>query len=92
MSQTPQLILRLSPTGNVVAELPGANGSRRVIAIESLEQVRRILTARLCGEDRRIGYDTAPTQAQVDEWLRRHPKKRSRSTKVDLLRKAGLLS
>jgi hypothetical protein len=84
----PQLILRLSPSGEVVAELPGANGSRRVVSIESLDQVRRILRAQMFPSERRIGHDAAPTQAQIKSWLKANPRKRART---DILRKAGLL-
>ena len=64
---TPQLILTLTPQGDLVAELPAANGARRQVPDSSLETIRRILTAQLRAETT-IGLDGAPTSRQTIHW------------------------
>lgn len=64
----PQLLLTLSRAGDLVAELPGANGARRQIPIKDLSTVRRILQAQQLSAERRIGHDAAPTVTQVQDW------------------------
>ena len=64
---TPQLIITLSPAGAVQAELPGANGSRRVVPVHSIDQIQRILLAQARGE-RGIGTDAEPTTAALIHW------------------------
>lgn len=70
---TPQLILTLSPAGDLQIELPGANGSRRVVQVEGIDQLRRILYAQLHGE-RGIGSESEPTEAALRHW-RDHKRK-----------------
>lgn len=63
-----QLLLTLSSAGDIIAELPGANGARRQIPINDLSTIRRILQAQQLSAERRIGHDAAPTVAQVRDW------------------------
>src|SRR3954464_15533162 len=68
---TPQIILTLSPSGQLVLERPMA-GSRQTIPIApgSLESTaRRILLAQLRSESH-LGQDGLPTTAQVNHWNR----------------------
>ena len=67
---SPQVILTISPTGELQLELPGANGARRRIGVNehSLAPIaRRILEAQALRAIA-IGEDGAPTQAQVRHW------------------------
>src|SRR6266851_2775095 len=69
----PQLIITLNLTRDgLQAELPGANGSRRVIALRGAdfyESCLRMLKAQAESKIQ-IGLDGAPTQAQVKHWER----------------------
>lgn len=75
----PQVIITLSPAGTLQAELPGANGSRRVIPLgagpagrrdERIEAVLiRILTAQSRNQIE-LGLDGAPTSRQLLHWER----------------------
>ena len=67
---SPQMIISLSPTGELVTELPGLNGSRRKVILirgEAEEKIRHILQAQLKNKIE-IGLDGAPTQSQVKHW------------------------
>lgn len=74
----PQIILTLAPSGSLVAELPGPAGRRQVALSDdpakAIEVIRRVLQAQARAADdervRRIGHDSAPTQAQVIHWQR----------------------
>ena len=71
---TPQLILTLAPGGQLVVELPGANGSRRQVKLEGSDEdiiasLLRMLQAQLRSQIS-IGLDGAPTQAQARHWTR----------------------
>lgn len=71
MNKTPQIIVTLSPLGQLVIELPGV-GTRRQITSrdgEFHETCRRILEAQAMDRTE-IGLDGAPTQAQVKHWER----------------------
>lgn len=70
----PQLILTLSPQGQLIAELPGANGARRQVKLHGDDEtvvasLHRMLAAQLRGRVA-IGLDGAPTQAQERHWAR----------------------
>lgn len=75
----PQVIVTLSSAGTLQAELPGANGSRRVIPLgagstsrrdERIEAVLiRILTAQSRNQIE-LGLDGAPTSRQLLHWER----------------------
>lgn len=73
MSGLPQLIITLSPSQDgLQAELPGANGARRVVSFSKKDFAGDCLRI-LQGLARRaieIGEDGAPTQAQVKHWER----------------------
>ena len=67
---SPQVILTISPTGQLQLELPGANGARRKVEVneDNLAPIaRRILEAQALRAVA-IGEDGAPTQAQVRHW------------------------
>lgn len=70
---TPQLILTLGSSGQLIAELPGPAGRRQIELDNSprkaLAVIRRILEAQL-REAQTIGLDAAPTQAQTIHWQR----------------------
>lgn len=68
MSRAPQVLITLAPDGRLVAELPGANGSRRQVTIESLGTLRNILAAQLRQPASTIGTTGAPTSGQVIHW------------------------
>ena len=63
----PQLILTLSPAGDLLVELPGVNGSRRQIPVTNLSTLQTILQAQLRHQTN-IGLDGAPTARQVLHW------------------------
>src|SRR5712664_3978120 len=69
---TPQILVTLSPSGDLIAELPGTNGSRRVIALRAgaaESALLRILRAQLVAPaPPEIGSDGAPTTRQVRHW------------------------
>ena len=65
----PQVLITLSPSGNLQAELPGANGARRVVPIRDLESIERMLRGQLSAHYE-IGEDGAPTSRQVRHWER----------------------
>ena len=68
-SRTPQLTLKLDPFGNLVAELPGPNGSRRNSEpITSIDTIRTILAARLRTNHTTIGLDGDPMIGQIKHW------------------------
>jgi hypothetical protein len=66
---TPQLILTLSPEGELIVELPGIMATRRKLEIDERTAgavLKRILAAQAAGRSPdAIGTDSAPTQAQV---------------------------
>lgn len=63
---TPQVIVTLSPAGDLQVELPGTNGSRRVVPLtgDIEAALHRMLRAQARGE-RLIGSDAEPTEAQL---------------------------
>lgn len=70
----PQIILTLAPGGELKAELPGANGSRRQVLLqgpaeEQIAALQRILQGQLASSVE-IGLDGAPTEAQARHWQR----------------------
>lgn len=70
MIRTPQVLISLSPEGSLVAELPGANGSRRKVVLkdhEAVASLRRMLQAQ-ANSQWEIGTDGAPTARQVKHW------------------------
>jgi hypothetical protein len=67
-SRTPQVILRLSPEGRVVVELPSPSGSRRTEEVTSIESIRIILAAQLGNTSTTIGLDGAPCIGQITHW------------------------
>jgi len=70
-SRTPQITLKLDPFGNLVAELPGPNGSRRNSEpITSIDTIRTILAARLRTNHTTIGLDGDPMIGQIRHWER----------------------
>lgn len=70
MSRIPQILITLAPDGRLVAELPGANGMRRQVPVESLGTIRRMLGAQLAQPASSIGTTGAPTTGQVIHWER----------------------
>ena len=71
---TPQVIVTLSPQGDLIAELPGLNGSRRQVPLRTNEEtvescLLRILNAQV-KQQTSLGQDGAPTAAQVKHWER----------------------
>lgn len=73
---TPQVIVTLSlDRSGLQVELPGANGSRRVVALDSRHIFEHLLRLLLAQADRRIeiGLDGAPTQAQARHWRHLSP-------------------
>lgn len=71
-TRVPQVLVTLSPDGQLIAELPGANGSRRRVELRrgcEAESLTRMLQAQLASQVA-IGEDGAPTQAQVRHWER----------------------
>ena len=73
----PQLIITLSrDQASLQAELPGANGSRRVVALGSGEDFHSACLRILQAQARRhveIGLDGAPTERQVKHWEHEAP-------------------
>jgi hypothetical protein len=72
MSRVPQVLVTLSPSGDLQAELPGANGSRRIVPLRAsqiAETLQTILRGQLA-ERNAIGEDGAPTAHQVRHWER----------------------
>lgn len=70
MTLVPQVIVTLSPEGELVAELPGSTPTRRQVPLASghVEQsLRRMLEAQQEGNFG-IGLDGAPTAAQARHW------------------------
>lgn len=68
----PQVIVTLSPSGDLQAELPGPNGSRRVVPLlpgQQMDTLLRILVAQRDGQ-LSVGEDGAPTMAQAIHWQR----------------------
>ncbi len=68
----PQIIVSLSPNGELVAELPGLNGSRRKVNLKSgsaEKDLIHILKSQLKNKIE-IGLDGAPTQSQTLHWER----------------------
>lgn len=70
----PQVIVTLTPAQDALqAELPGANGARRVIALGRDETIEATLLRILQAQALRAvecGEDGSPTQAQVLHWER----------------------
>jgi len=67
VSRVVQLTLTMSPTGDIVAEIP-FNGGRRHLPVSDFESIRRILAAQLHRSESTIGTDGAPTSSQVRHW------------------------
>ena len=68
--KVPQVIITLSPRGELQAELPAAGAVRRVVTMrddEAVNSLRTILQAQLEGHIA-IGEDGAPTAQQVKHW------------------------
>lgn len=66
----PQVIVTLGPSGDLQAELPSSNGTRRVIPLKNkgaVESLKRILQEQLEGNIA-IGEDGDPTRHQVWHW------------------------
>lgn len=79
-TMTPQLLITLSPSGDLVAELPGHQATRRQLPLDVRTAgavIRRILEAQAAGRSPDdIGHESAPTCAQVRDWeavLKRMP-------------------
>lgn len=68
MSRIPQMMLTLSPNGDIVAEYPTPNGLRRHVEITDMDTIRRILSAQLASRPSTIGLDAKPTSAQAKHW------------------------
>lgn len=71
--KTPQLLLTLSPSGTLQAELPGPNGSRQILPFtgepaDIIAAMRRILVAQASGEFK-IGSAGRPTAHQLNHEL-----------------------
>lgn len=72
MSKTPQVIVSLTPGGNLKVELPGVMCTRRSIEMrtsEAGETLLRILRAQEMDQTE-IGLDGAPTGQQLKHWER----------------------
>lgn len=72
MNRAPQLLVTLSPQGELVLELPGQQATRRQVICRDGEfaaTCHRILEAQQADRTE-IGHDGAPTQAQVRHWER----------------------
>lgn len=73
-SLVPQVLVTLTPSRDAIqAELPGANGMRRVIALGRNETIEATLLRILQAQSLRAvecGEDGSPTQAQVLHWER----------------------
>lgn len=73
MSQrVPQLIVTLTPQGELAVELPGFMATRRKVLLRAKDAGETLL-AMLNGQLKdqvEIGLDGAPTQAQVKHWER----------------------
>lgn len=68
---SPQLLITLTPDRlGLQAELPGTNGSRRVVSLSSKAFFSDCLRMLLAQANLKveIGLDGAPTQAQVKHW------------------------
>ena len=84
MLRTPQLLLTLSPSGDLQAELPGPNGARRVLPLRgtpesTISAIHRILHAQRNAtglSDLFLGTDAAPTSHQVSHWTHSTPRER----------------
>lgn len=68
----PQVIITLTPAGELQLELPGVNGARRRVELGNnpkyaVETISRILHAQLRSEVA-LGLDGAPTEHQVCHW------------------------
>lgn len=66
----------LDPSGDLALELPapepfqGSHTIRIPATADGMKALVRLLRAREADTDRRIARDSAPTQAQVEAWLR----------------------
>lgn len=74
MPLTPQLLLTISPSGGLVAELPGTMATRRKLELHGTAEVQlatihRILEGQ-AQDQTELGLDGAPTEAQVRHWER----------------------
>lgn len=66
----PQVLVTLTPQGELAVELPGSQATRRkvILSVGSVESsLRRILEAQV-GDATEIGLDGAPTARQVQHW------------------------
>lgn len=71
-SRVPQLILTLTPQGELAVELPGQQATRRQVVLrtgEAGQSLLRMLEAQ-ARDQCEIGLDGAPTIAQVRHWER----------------------
>jgi len=66
--RVPQVILTLTPKGDIVAEFPGVNGGRRQVAVDSMSTIRTILAAQLRTPTQTVGMDGSPTAGQTRHW------------------------
>lgn len=67
MSRIPQVLVTLSPSGELQAELP-YSGGRRTVIIESIDSLRTMLAGQLRQTPSTIGLDGSPTSGQVVHW------------------------
>src|SRR5215469_6413552 len=71
-TNVPQVILTLTPSGDLAVELPGFMATRRKIILrekDAGQSLKRILRAQLDNKAE-IGLDGAPTIAQLKHWER----------------------
>lgn len=71
-SRVPQLLITLTPEGELAVELPGQQATRRQVLLRTSEAgatLLRILEAQARNQAE-IGQDGAPTAAQVKHWER----------------------
>ncbi len=68
----PQILVTLSPEGQLVLELPGSQATRRQLVCRDsdiAQTLHRMLEAQQADRTE-IGLDGSPTQAQVSHWER----------------------
>lgn len=71
-SRVPQLLLTLTPQGELAVELPGHQATRRQVVLRTAEagaSLLRMLEAQ-ARQQCEIGLDGAPTERQVRHWER----------------------
>lgn len=67
MTETPSISVSLSPAGTLLMAFPGSLGHPRLIPLDSLGTLRRVLMAQAASKVE-IGLDGAPTERQVLHW------------------------